>query len=94
MATFQGKRELVEEGNLRIEYADSRDFTAKSNRLDNAKKEFDLGITTKEKMLRDVNPEYTDEQVEVLSKASKKEEGSVSDEEVIDETVENTDGDA
>jgi len=93
-ATFKDKSELVEDGNLRIEYADSRDFTAKSTRLDNAKKEFDLGITTKEKMIRDVNPEYTDEQVEVLSKASKKEEGSVSDEEVIDETVENTDGDA
>lgn len=71
---FEDKTELPIDGKLKIEYADSRDFTAKVTRLDNASKENALGITTKEKMIRDVNPEYNEDQVVALVLATAAEE--------------------
>jgi len=71
---FEDKSELPEDGKLKISYADSRDFTAKSTRLDNAKKENDLGITTKEKMIRDVNPQFEEPEVQALLLATQKED--------------------
>ena len=67
---FKDTTELPEDETLKIEYADSRDFTAKSTRLDNASKEKTLGITTQKKMIRDVNPEFTEDQVDALATAS------------------------
>jgi len=76
---FEDNSELSEDGKLKIEYADSRDFTAKTTRLDNAAKEKALGITTKEKMIRDVNPEFNEDQVEALVLATAAEEESMVD---------------
>ena len=102
---FEDQSELSETGKLRIEYADSRDFTAKATRLDNAAKEKALGITTREKMIRDVNPQFTEDEVMDLLNATKVQESeannnSVSQEESsssnnsMSEEENNTDGDS
>jgi hypothetical protein len=76
---FEDDSVLIEDGKLRIEYADSRDFTAKATRLDNAAKENALRITTKEKMIRDVNPQYTEEEVKALLVATELEQSNTQD---------------
>lgn len=87
-ANFKDKAELSDEM-PKIEYADSRDFTAKTTRLDNASKEKALGITTKKKMIRDVNPDLNEEEVDELAAESALEEPAPEETPPVD-----TDGDS